>query len=546
MALVLIGSGMVALAYWLPWGVLFAAAAAILAGLGLLVQRVPRLDVPAEARQRWLAPFVSWIGTWRAVPLVAFVLTYKLGEFAIGPMVKPFWVDQGRSLLEIGLVPTALGITLSIAGALAGGAFMQRYGTLTALWALGLPQALSNLGYAAVATYGLPWPALYGASMLDSFAGGLGTAAFLGFFLAVCDPERATLQYAFLSSLFSLTGRLAGAVSGIGAEQWGYGTYFALTFVASLPGLCLVPFVASWLPARPARPPAMSAGTPATPGPGELLAFGFEGTTLPEAISALVDEAGLGGIVLFTRNCPDLDTVAGPDRSRPSAGSGRAGPPGPRRRSRPSPAASVHPLSPGRRDRAGGRSGAGRRGGPGHGARAARGGVRLRARARARLPDRPRAAWRSATVRTRAIRRRSPPAAPPSSARPSRRGSSPVAKHFPGHGRTAVDSHLALPEVDAPLGRARSGPSSLPFRRALAAGCPAVLMAHVRYPALDPEWPASMSPEVIGGLLRRADGLRRARPERRPRDGCGPDRVGRRRRRGAVPPGRRRSGPRVP
>jgi len=122
-----------------------------------------------------------------------------------------------------------------------------------------LPQALSNLGYAAVATLGLPWPALYAASMVDSFSGGLGTAAFLGFFLAVCDPERATLQYAFLSSLFSLTGRLAGAVSGIGAEQWGYGPYFGLTFLASLPGLCLVPFVASWLPARPERRSAPSA-----------------------------------------------------------------------------------------------------------------------------------------------------------------------------------------------------------------------------------------------------------------------------------------------
>jgi PAT family beta-lactamase induction signal transducer AmpG len=255
-ALVLIGSGMVALAYWLPWNVLFAAAAAVFAALGLAAQRVPRLDVPAEARRRWLAPFLEWIGTWRAVPLMAFVLTYRLGEFAIGPMVKPFWVDHGRSMLEIGLVSTALGTTLSIAGALAGGAFIQRYGPLTALWALGLPQALSNLGYAAVATLGLPWPALYAASMIDSFSGGLGTAAFLGFFLAVCDPERATLQYAFLSSLFSLTGRLAGAVSGIGAEQWGYGPYFGLTFLASLPGLCLVPFVASWLPARPERRPA--------------------------------------------------------------------------------------------------------------------------------------------------------------------------------------------------------------------------------------------------------------------------------------------------
>jgi PAT family beta-lactamase induction signal transducer AmpG len=255
-ALVLIGSGMVVLAHWLPWNVLFGGAAVAFAAMGLAVRRIPRLDVPAEARQQWLAPFVGWIGTWRAIPLVLFVLTYKLGEFAIGPMVKPFWVDQGRSLLEIGLVPTALGIGLSIAGALVGGAVMQRYGTLTALWLLGLPQAISNLGYAAVALWKLPWPALYAASMVDSFSGGLGTAAFLGFFLAVCDPERATLQYAFLSSLFSLTGRLAGAVSGLGTEHWGYGTYFAITFLASLPGLLLVPFVASWLPPRPPREPA--------------------------------------------------------------------------------------------------------------------------------------------------------------------------------------------------------------------------------------------------------------------------------------------------
>jgi MFS transporter, PAT family, beta-lactamase induction signal transducer AmpG len=255
-ALVLIGSGMVALAQWLPWGLLFEAAALVFVALGLAARRVPRLDLPPEARRRWLAPFLGWIGTWRAVPLVAFVLTYRLGEFAIGPMVKPFWVDHGRSMLEIGLVSTAVGTTLSIAGALAGGAFIHRYGPLTALWALGLPQAVSNLGYAVVAMWGLPWPALYAASMVDSFSGGLGTAAFLAFFLAVCDPERATLQYAFLSSLFSFTGRLAGAVSGLGAEQWGYGPYFALTFLASLPGLCLVPLVASWLPTRSEGRPA--------------------------------------------------------------------------------------------------------------------------------------------------------------------------------------------------------------------------------------------------------------------------------------------------
>jgi beta-N-acetylhexosaminidase len=85
----------------------------------------------------------------------------------------------------------------------------------------------------------------------------------------------------------------------------------------------------------------------------------------------------------------------------------------------------------------------------------------------------------------------------------------PVAKHFPGHGRTPLDSHLALPEVDAPLAeleRTELGP----FRQALAAGCPAVMVSHVRYRTLDPEWPASLSGNVIGGLLRRGlafDGL---------------------------------------
>jgi PAT family beta-lactamase induction signal transducer AmpG len=180
-------------------------------------------------------------------------LTYKLGEFAIGPMVKPFWVDQGRSLAEIGIVPTTLGIVLSIAGALTGGAFIARYGIFTSVWALGAPQALSNLGYAAVAAFGWPWPALYGASMIDSFSGGLGTAAFLAFLMSVCDRDLATIQYAFLTSLFSLTGRLAGAVSGVGTERWGYGPYFAVTFLVSLPAFLLLPWIGRWVREDDAR-----------------------------------------------------------------------------------------------------------------------------------------------------------------------------------------------------------------------------------------------------------------------------------------------------
>lgn len=68
-------------------------------------------------------------------------------------------------------------------------------------------------------------------------------------------------------------------------------------------------------------------------------------------------------------------------------------------------------------------------------------------------------------------------------------------KHFPGHGDTVADSHVAAPVVraDADLLRARE---LVPFAAAVAAGADAVMTAHVRVPALDPDQPASTSAAV--------------------------------------------------
>jgi beta-N-acetylhexosaminidase len=70
------------------------------------------------------------------------------------------------------------------------------------------------------------------------------------------------------------------------------------------------------------------------------------------------------------------------------------------------------------------------------------------------------------------------------------------AKHFPGHGDTAVDSHLGLPTVAGDLTAAL-----LPFRAAIAAGVRAVMTGHLLVPAYD-ELPATVSPALIDGLLR--------------------------------------------
>jgi PAT family beta-lactamase induction signal transducer AmpG len=255
LALVIAGGGLVFLAAILSWSSLFTLAGIVFALLGFAALKIPRLSLPEEARQHWLQGFVGWAGTWKVIPLILFVLTYKLGEFAIGPMVKPFWVDYGKTIwpvqddlmFQIGMFPTTFGIVLSLVGALTGGAFISRFGIFHGVWFLGLLQAASNLGYSMVEWFNLGRFGLYGASMVESLSGGLGTAAFLAFLMNVCQKEHATVQYAFLSSVFSLTGRLIGGISGLGAEKYGYGDYFALTFLLSLPAYLLLPWVRFWI-----------------------------------------------------------------------------------------------------------------------------------------------------------------------------------------------------------------------------------------------------------------------------------------------------------
>lgn len=75
------------------------------------------------------------------------------------------------------------------------------------------------------------------------------------------------------------------------------------------------------------------------------------------------------------------------------------------------------------------------------------------------------------------------------------------AKHFPGHGDTATDSHLALPVVDLPLERLRERELA-PFRAAIAAGTRTIMTSHILLPQLDAAQPATLSPRILQGLLR--------------------------------------------
>jgi beta-N-acetylhexosaminidase len=233
---------------------------------------------------------------------------------------------------------------------------------------------------------------------------------------------------------------------------------------------------------------------------GSALGVGFEGTRMPDDVLALVEEGGPGGVVLFDRNCPTLEAVLsltaaaralGPDvlvmvdheggrvhrlpppftRFPPAAAVGRSGD--------PRLAAAVARAMARELRAAGFDSGLS----PVLDCLLDPASVVIGARAFAADPDVV-AACGVAFVEALLAE-----------------GLVPVAKHFPGHGRTALDSHMTLPEVSATLGELERA-DLVPFRAALEAGCPAVLVAHVRYRAIDPSLPSSLSPKVIGDLLR--------------------------------------------
>ena len=240
-------------------------------------------------------------------------------------------------------------------------------------------------------------------------------------------------------------------------------------------------------------------------GAGHALAVGFDGTVIPDDVVALAEQSGLGGVILFARNCPSLETVLDL-----TAAARRLGPDvlvmvdheGGRVHRLPAPFTRFPPAAA-----------VGRAGSPRLAAAVARAMAReLRAAgfdsglapvldcrvesASAVIGDRAFAADPGAVAACGVAAVRAMLAG----------GLLPVAKHFPGHGRAAVDSHDELPDVDASLDDLEHR-ELVPFRAALDAGCPALLVAHVRFLALDRDLPASLSPDVIGGLLRRRLGF---------------------------------------
>jgi len=225
------------------WPVSFLTGATMIGGLTIAALFIPEpRRALASAASIWepLRALLARPGIWA---VVVFALFFKIDIYAMEPMTRPFWVDRGFTLEEIGGILTPGRIIATVGGAVLGGLVTTKLGIFRSLWTLGLVQALSSLGYAGVASVPASKPLIITAALFENFAHGLGTAAFLAFLMSVCERRYAATQFAVLSALLALSRTLAGGASGVLAEKMGYADYFFLTFLLAIPAFALLPWI---------------------------------------------------------------------------------------------------------------------------------------------------------------------------------------------------------------------------------------------------------------------------------------------------------------
>jgi PAT family beta-lactamase induction signal transducer AmpG len=246
--MVALANGLLFLPRWIGWTPTLACAGALSVALAASVLLAPRIEVPRAERRALWGPLRRWLGREGAVTVLLFVLLYRVGDSAMAPMVKPFWVDRGFSNEEIASVSGLVGMFATIAGAWTGGDLVARRGIGPSLWLIGALALASNLVYAlAAALPSTGHAGVYAASVTESFCGGMAGVAFMSFLMRICQREHAAVQYALLTAIYNLAGSLLRIPSGALAEALGYAGYFALTAAFALPAFAFLPGARRWL-----------------------------------------------------------------------------------------------------------------------------------------------------------------------------------------------------------------------------------------------------------------------------------------------------------
>lgn len=184
------------------------------------------------------ALFTSFFERPRIAPTLAFILTFRAGDAMMFAMSAPLLKDLGMGTAERGVV-SGIGTAASIAGSILGSALITRFSLRRTLVPIALVQSLAIPLYVLLA-WVRPGPLGIGAVVVaEQLVAGVGTAAFLIFLVRRSAGEYKVSHFAIASALMSVATTAAGSVSGYLASLVGFTAFFAVAFVASIPGVIL-------------------------------------------------------------------------------------------------------------------------------------------------------------------------------------------------------------------------------------------------------------------------------------------------------------------
>ncbi len=227
----------------------------LLLALAVLAARAPALKRRLYSSDSTYAlAFVDYLDQPRIGIILAFIALYRTGESFLLNMAYPFLRDIGITRAQYGIAYGTFGITAAIAGGMLGGLLIARYGLRRCVWPFVLSQNVLNLLYALMALHYRPVladPASGSADLrlvtalivVEAFGAGLGSSAFQVFIMRTTKASYKAAHMAIATALMSVSATLAGVASGFLAAALGFPVYFALTFLATIPAMALIPFV---------------------------------------------------------------------------------------------------------------------------------------------------------------------------------------------------------------------------------------------------------------------------------------------------------------
>ncbi|HEV7633152.1 MAG TPA: MFS transporter [Steroidobacteraceae bacterium] len=191
-----------------------------------------------------LTDFFSRYGLALGALLFAFIGSYRLTDYTMGPMANPFYIDHGYTLKEVATVVKAFGLVASLSGVVIGGVIVARLGVIRALAVGSVMMMLSNLGFSALASTDTADLVFLGCvNSFDNIAYNIHGTSLLAFLASLTSVRYTATQYAVLSSIYALPGKVLMGTSGMVVDHIDYPAFFVYTASLSIPGLVLLYFV---------------------------------------------------------------------------------------------------------------------------------------------------------------------------------------------------------------------------------------------------------------------------------------------------------------